>query len=224
MADFLSALVHELRTPLTALRGALGLLTSEAEEGGAGVGDFSAIAIRNAARLANLLDDLAVYARLRNPESRVTPRPLDLATLLEQATERVQAVAEERGVTLWAHLPAFDAVADEPLLRDAVARMLFYAVRVTPRDGTVTVSAERVAGHVVVRVADQGRAVAEDDQPSMFEPFSQVARRGVDSADRAALDLAIAKLVAERHDGAIEYRQITGGGVVRLTLGDFQQV
>jgi signal transduction histidine kinase len=219
VADFLSALVHELRTPLTALRGALGLLVADAADGNDAAREFGDIAARNALKLAALLDDVAAYARLKNPDSHVTPRRIDLQSVFEQAAEKVQPAAAERGVTVLAHVPTCDAVADEALLRDAVARMLHYAVRVTPREGTVAVSAETVSGRVVVRVIDQGRALAEEDQPSVFEPFSQVARRGVDSADRAALDLAIARLVAERHDGSIEYRQITGGGVVRLTLG-----
>lgn len=219
MADFLSALVHELRTPLTALRGALGLLGAEAAEGNDAAREFADIAARNAVRLAALLDDLAIYARLKNPDSRVTPRRIDLQTVFEHAAEKVQPAAAERGVTVLAHVPTFDAVADETMLGDAVVRMLHYAVRVTPRDGTVAVSAETVSGRVVVRVVDQGKSLSEEDQPAVFDPFSRVARRGVDSADRAGLDLAIARLVAERHDGSIEYRQITGGGVVRLTLG-----
>ena len=219
MADFLSSLVHELRTPLTALRGSLGLLTSETDTASAEVRNFSAIALRNASKLTNLLDDLASYAKLRHPECPVTPVPVDLSPLFEDAAEKVQPVAEDRHVTVEVQLASFGVRADEAMLREAVTRMLFYAVRVTPRDGMVKISAETVGDKVVVRVADQGKPVNEDDFTGVFEPFSATARRGVDSADRAGLDLAIAKLVAERHDGTVEYRQITGGGVVRLTLG-----
>jgi signal transduction histidine kinase len=219
VADFLSSLVHEFRTPLTALRGSLSLLTSEAEGTAPTVVELAEIAARNASRLIFLLDDLATYARLRRPDCVAAFTALDLSILLEQAAERVQPVAEERRVTVEVQLAPFDAVADEAILRDAVARMIFYAVRVTPRDGTVRVSAETVGDRVVIRVSDQGRALAESDRAELFEPFSPVARRGVDSADRAGLDLAIAKIAAERHDGFVEYRQVTGGGVVRLTLG-----
>lgn len=219
MADFLSSLVHELRTPLTALRGSLGLLSSDTDTASPDVREFSAIALRNASKLVNLLDDLADYAKLRHPECVVSPGPINLSTLLEDAAEQVQPVAEERGVTVEVQLAPFDGSADEAMLRNAVTRMVFYAVRVTPRDGVVKISVETVADRVVVRVADQGKPLIEDDFVAVFEPFSPLARRGVDSADRAGLDLAIAKIVAERHNGAIEYRQITGGGVVRLTLG-----
>jgi signal transduction histidine kinase len=166
-----------------------------------------------------MLDDVAAYARIRSPDTRVTRRRVALQALFEQCAERVQPAAADRGVTVLAHVPTFDVDADEAMLREAVTRMLHYAVRVSPRDGTAAVSAETVSGRVVVRVIDQGTPVAEDDQPGLFEPFSLAARRGADAGGRAGLDLAIARLVAERHDGSIEYRQITGGGVVRLTLG-----
>jgi len=221
VADFLSALVHEARTPLTALHGALSLMAAEDAPDPGTVREFGSIALRNAKKLVHLLDDLAVYARLRNPEFATHTVPVaDLSHVFEDAAGRVQPVAETRGVTVSVQLVPFGVVADESQLKDAVARLIFYAVRVTPLDGLVTVSAEIAAGRVVVRVADQGRPLTEDLRREVFEPFSPTARRGVDSADRAGLDLAIAKLVAERHDGTIEYLQTATGGVVRLTLGD----
>jgi signal transduction histidine kinase len=238
VTDFLAALVHELRTPLTALKGSLGLLSAMVGELPPDAAQFSTLAVRNAGKLAGLLDDVAAYVRVREPERSLAIVPVDLSSLLEWAAERVQPVAEERGVTVsaavvttdlpaagfadeWdgAEPPGLTVDADEELLRDAVARLLYYAVRVTPKDGRVMVGAERVSDRVVLRVADQGRPVAEQDVPAMFEPFSTVARRGVDGADRAGLDLTIARLIAERHDGTLEYRQITGGGVLRMTLG-----
>jgi signal transduction histidine kinase len=219
VADFLSLLVHELRTPLTSLRGALVLLSSVAGEASEDVRDFSAIADRGAARLAGLLDDTAAYARLRQAEVRISITAVDLTSLLEHAAECAQPIAEIRGVTIEVQRPAVDAYADDGMLRDAVSRMLSYAVRVTPWGGLVRVSTEMAAGRTVIRVADQGKSVREADLGSLFDPFSPVARRGVDSADRAGLDLAIARLVAEHHHGTLEYRQLTGGGVVRLTLG-----
>lgn len=223
MADFLSSLVHELRTPLTSMRGALTLLASAAGEAPDDMREFSAIADRNAGRLSSLLDDVAAYARLQLPECPVTQTVVDLTSLLERAVDVAQPVAEGRGVTIEVQRPLFDARADETLLRDGVARMVFYAVRVTPREGLVVVSAEAVDGRIVIRVADQGKPVGDADLDRLFEPFSPIARRGVDSADRAGLDLAIAKLVAERHEGSFEYRQLTGGGAVRLTLGPGSQ-
>ena len=217
MTDFLSSLVHELRTPLTALRGSLGLLSSESDDAAA-VREFSGIALRNASRLANLLDDVATYARLRDPACPVMMAPVDLSLLLEHAAERVQPLAEERGVTVEAQLVPFGALADEALLRDAVIRMMGYAVRVTPRNGMVRVGAEAVAGRAVFRVTDQGHPLPEDQHDAVFEPFDTAASRG-GAAGGVGLSLAIAKAVAERHGGSIEYRQITGGGVVRLTAG-----
>lgn len=218
MAEFLSTLVHELRTPLTALRGSLGLLSAAIPDGADEARELGEIASRNVVKLAALLDAVAAFASLRTAEAPLSVAALDLTLLLERAVERVQPVAGERGVTVEAQLPPFDATADEPMLGDAVARMLFYAVRVTPKGGRVRVGAETSGGRVVICVADEGRAVREEERDRLFEPFSPVARRGVDSADRAGLDLAIAGLVAGRHGGSIEYRQLTAGGVVRLSV------
>lgn len=218
MPDFLSSLVHELRTPLTSLRGALSLLSGVADDGSEDVRGFSAIADRGAAWLASILDDVAAYARLQQTDVPVAFAAVDLTSLLERTAERVQPLAETRGVTIEVRRPSVDASGNEAMLRDAVSRMLFYAVRVTPRDGLVRVNAELAGGRTVIRVADQGNPVSDADLESLFEPFSLVARRGANLGNRTGLDLAIAKLIAEQHGGTLGYRQITGGGVIRLTL------
>jgi signal transduction histidine kinase len=219
LADFLSLLVHELRTPLTSLCGSLGLLSGEISGASEDVRDFAAIASRSATRLVSLLDDVAAYARLRRADVRVAPAAVDLTLILEHAAQRVQPLAERRGVTIEVQQPSVGADGDDGLLRDAVSRILFYAVRATPREGRVRVSADAAGGQIVIRVTDEGKPVRDADLESLFDPFSVVALRRSDTADRAGLDLAIAKLVAELHHGTLEYRQLTGGGAVRLTLG-----
>jgi signal transduction histidine kinase len=208
--DFLSSLVHELRTPLTALQGSLGLLSGSLADGSEEARVFGDIALRNVARLSHLLDDVAAFVRLERPDVSVTRVSVDVPSIFERAGERVRAVAASRGVTVEMQHASCDATVDEGLLLDAVTRLLFYAVRVTPRSGQVCVSAEQADGGIAIRVTDRGRHVPDSDVARIFEPFSPAARRGVDSADRAGLDLAIAKLVAERHGGSIDYQQVPG--------------
>jgi signal transduction histidine kinase len=218
LRDFLATLVHELRTPLTALRGSLGLLSGALPDDGGDARSFTAIAERNAAKLAGLLDDLAAYARLLQPEAAAAARSVDLALLLEQAVDRVEAVVAERGVSVAVAPPEGNLTGDAEMLCDAVTRLLRYAVRVTPRNGRVRVGAAVAAEEAVIDVADEGRPVQEEHASLVLEPFGAVARRGVDAADRPGLDLAIAKLVAERHGGSLTFRQAAEGGVFRMTI------
>jgi signal transduction histidine kinase len=142
--SFLSMLVHELRTPLTALRGSLGLLTCAVESAAPEVRSFAAIADRNADRLASMLDDVAEYWRLNDPSMLLNRGHTDIADTVQRAIEQVQALIDERGIVLDVQTTPAGATIDPALVRTAVARLLSYALRVSPTKSTLHVRIETV--------------------------------------------------------------------------------
>ena len=90
------------------------------------------------------------------------------------------------------------------------------AIRHTPADGSVTVSAEAVNGAIEVEVADTGGGVPADQRDRVFDPFY----RG-DAARHepgAGLGLAISRAIVEAHGGRIWLEDAAVGTRVRFTL------
>jgi signal transduction histidine kinase len=221
---FLSMLVHELRTPLTAVRGSLGLLAGQIEGASPEVRSFAAIADRNAEKLASMLTDLAEYVRLADPAAPLNRERVDVVDSVRRAIDQVQALADERGIVLDVRASEADATIDPALIRMAVAGLLSYALRVSPKHATLLVRVETVDGGgaigdrsgagVVVWVADGGSVVAAESAARMFEPFSAVARRGVGPG----LGLAIAQRIATLHGGVLDFCSTNQGGLFSLRL------
>jgi signal transduction histidine kinase len=232
--EFVATLVHELRTPLTALRGSLGLLTDAVEGADSDVRNFASIADRNAERLAAQLDEVAVYCRVVDSATRPSLETTDITDAVQRAVDQVQPLVDDRGsiVEVEAVGGSIDAVVDSAMIRLAVARLVSYAVRVSPKKSTIRVRVEAAdgggvdgagvlgRGGVVISVSDAGQPVAPGDAARIFEPFSALARRGADSAMRTGLSLAIAARIAVLHGGALAFSSsdAAGGGLFTLRL------
>jgi two-component system sensor histidine kinase CpxA len=115
---------------------------------------------------------------------------------------------------------------EEELLRSAFENVIRNAVRYSPADATVGITARRVADEgqqgdrVEVVVRDHGPGVPEKDLGLIFEPFYRVdAARGHCSAGGEGLGLAIAARAVALHGGGIEARNLEAGGLsVTITL------
>ena len=95
---------------------------------------------------------------------------------------------------------AFDAECS-PRLTRVLQNLLSNAVRHTPADGTVLISATRVGSELALAVQDNGTGIAPEDLPHVFEPFYRAdpARSG----PGAGLGLALAKRIVEAMGGSI---------------------
>jgi len=216
---FVSALIHELRTPLTALRGSLGLLAVAVEAAGPEVQSFAGIADRNAEKLTSMLDEAAEYSRLSDPAAVVNRVRTDVVDTVERAIEQVQPLINERGVVLEVRTTPSDATIDGALVRVAVARLLSYAVRVSPKASTLRIGVETGEdAQIVVTVSDCGKAIGADSVTRIFEPFSTVARRSLEPGVQTGLGLVVAQAIARLHGGAIAFAPTGQGGLFTMRL------
>src|SRR5262249_8369999 len=204
---FLEQASHELRTPLAALRAEVDLsLRRErsAEELTAALHSVS----QETDRLAQLADDLLLLARADNGRLPLHRQVIQLRATLESAAALFAARALEAGISLDVRTPDATLDADPLRLRQALVNLLDNALRHTPRDGTVQLTATVSDAAVHIVVSDTGprtHAPANgDDQPSPHSP---------------GLGLRIVRAVAASHHGTTHISQNPdGGAIVRLTL------
>jgi signal transduction histidine kinase len=159
LRSFVSTLVHELGTPLTALRGSLGLLTEVVEDAAPEVRSLAAIADRNAGKLASLLVEVADYWQLSHPSAPLNREPTDVVDAVQGAIEQVQSLVDQRGIVLDVQTTPVDMTVDPALVRIAIAHLLSYALRVSPKTSTLQVRIETVdsAGATGRQPAAEGR-------------------------------------------------------------------
>ncbi|MFJ8201424.1 DUF4118 domain-containing protein [Streptomyces sp. NPDC096152] len=209
----LAAVSHDLRTPLAGIKAAVSSLRSEdvewSEEDRAelleGIED-------GADRLDHLVGNLLDMSRLQT--GTVTPliREIDLDEVVPMALGGVPEGSVEMDVP--ESLPMVRV--DPGLLERSVANLVENAVKYSPPDRPVLVSASALADRVEVRVVDGGPGVPDAAKERIFEPF----QRYGDSPRGAGvgLGLAVARGFAEAMGGTLAADDTPGGGLT-MVLG-----
>jgi signal transduction histidine kinase len=186
---FLADASHELRTPVTTL---LGNVEYAARHGASA--EVLEELVRDARRLARLVDDLLVLERAGSVDSPV-------GEVVDVAGAVRSVVAGHDGRVVAARVgPAFVS-GDAGELARALENLVENALVHGPPDALVTVSVVRAAGRVVLTVRDQGPGPDPADVERLFERFWR--GPGASARPGSGLGLSIVAAIAERHGGAV---------------------
>jgi PAS domain S-box-containing protein len=210
--EFLSIASHELRTPLNALSLYLqGTKRLNERDNREALGDSLEKAIRQVARLTELVDGLLDASRITEGRLQLNRKPLDLADLVADAVENVRGVAEVAGSTIRVSPNAkpiagsFDQLRMEQLLTNLLHNAIKYG-RGRPIDVGISVNGVEAS----VTIADEGIGIAERDQERIFSRFERAA--SVRHYGGLGLGLYICKSIVEAHGGSISVESNVGEG------------
>lgn len=206
--DFVGNVSYELRTPLTTIIGYSELLEHSGEnlsERGRG----HAAAVRAAAtQLARSIDDVLDMAQIDADEMALDIGDVDVAELLSGAVERWARDAETGRVKVLVEHPADIGLirGDQRRLDQILDHLVENALRQTPPEGQVTLSARRALGEIQLQVADTGRGIPFHVQAHIFDRFIGRDRGG------PGLGLALVKALTELHGGWVALESEPGAG------------
>jgi signal transduction histidine kinase len=217
--DLIAAVSHDLRTPLASLRLLAEAIEDEVVDSTTRRRYVEQLGV-HIRSLGGLIDDLFELARLQAGEIEWSLQQVQLDELVGETVEAMQPHARERGIVAQVVLPAkLPPVRANP---EKVQRVLFNliqnAIRHTPRDGTVTVRAERRERQVEIEVADTGEGIAPSERERVFEPFHRGGTEAARTRSGAGLGLTICRAIVEAHGGQIHLLDSGSGTRVSFTL------
>jgi signal transduction histidine kinase len=203
--DFLADVSHELRTPLAALRTFNQLLLESAGEDPEARAEFLESSASQIERLDWLAQNLLELSKLDSGLVLLDLRPDDLRAAVESAAHQHDALAKRRGVRIQLDLP--DAPIrirhDPPRIGQVVANLVGNAVKFTPKDGVVRVSAATEPGGARVDVTDTGVGIDAGELPHIFERFYRGSRANEARGAGSGLGLAIVRSIVDMHGGTV---------------------
>src|ERR1700709_1261513 len=204
-----NAIAHDLRTPVTRSRARREEPARTAESSA----DLHAAIDRATIDLDGIVTVFQALLRIAEIEAgsrRASFQRVDLVAALEGVADLYGAVAEEKGVNLTVtHPRQLEVNGDAALIQQAVANLVDNAVKFSPENGTVKLSAALDGRRIRLTVTDEGPGIPEEDRSRATERFYRGdTARGTPGT---GLGLALVQAVAYLHGGMLRLEDARPG-------------
>ena len=216
--QFAAFLVHDLKNPVNSieLHAQLVLRDSTASDRSKRAAQSIQQETRALLRMITNLLDIA-----KGDEGRLAPalQTIEAAPLVRAVIDDLEITATGNGVTLVVELGGVERLHVDPdLMHRVLANLVENAIRHAPESTEIRITGRRGAGHVELRVADEGAGVPAELRDKVFERFES-GHAGATRANRG-LGLAFCKLAIEAHGGRIWVEDGSPGAVFAMRIPD----
>jgi signal transduction histidine kinase len=217
--SFVAMLSHEFRTPLASIDSAAQMIElSGAVEAPSVLTRLQRI--RNTTRkMADLVELFLSADALDQGALALKPEPVALGQLLEEVRAGLTGTEAEERLELSVEAPDRALLADAPFLGVAVGNLVQNALRYSPPDTAVRVSAGDDGSGIVIRVADQGRGMSPDEVERIGSIYFRASSsRGTKGS---GLGLYMTQKIVAAHGGTLTVESVRDeGSVFTIRLPD----
>jgi signal transduction histidine kinase len=155
-----------------------------------------------------LVDDLFDLCAGGHSKLSIRKEVVALDDVVERAAETARRLVAARQHRLTVSLPPerLSLEADALRLAQVLTNLLSNAAKFTDPGGHIWLSGSAEAGQIVLRVRDNGRGIARDMLPRVFDLFHQIQRRDGVATGGLGIGLALVKSLVELHGGSVTAR------------------
>ncbi|MDX1521078.1 MAG: ATP-binding protein, partial [Anaerolineae bacterium] len=218
--EFINIAAHELRTPLGAI---LGHASSVEKRAPPRLQKYISFITISALRMRTMIDAMLTIQRLDAGTAFLNVSPVDIGSVLQKLANDYRPMAELEGHVLNLHLaddiPEIEV--DSEKIGLVFSNLISNAIKFTPEEGHITISALDYGDSILITVEDSGIGLAPEDQAQIFERFYQV--RAEDMAQFGMLGvgaghggigigLTIVKHLIDLHQGEVWVESERGKG------------
>jgi signal transduction histidine kinase len=214
--DLIAAVSHDLRTPLASVRAMVEALADEVVTDQATINRYHQTIQHQVSNLALLIDDLFELSKIDSGRLQLKLEGGTISDIISDTLESMRAQAVARHIRLTGEVDPNTPhlTMDSAKIQRVIFNLVQNAIRHTPADGSISISAASVADGVKVEVRDTGEGIAGEDLPRIFEQFYRGEKSRSRSTGGAGLGLAIAKGIIEAHGGRIWVDSKVGEGTI----------
>ncbi|PKH20254.1 histidine kinase [Pseudomonas sp. 43NM1] len=212
--DLVAVVSHDLRNPMTVISMLCGMMQKAFSSDGQHTSRRIATAIdtmqQATSRMNTLLEDLLDTSKIDAGRYTITPQPLAVAEMFEEANALLSPLALDKDIEISFHAePQLKINADPERLFQVLSNLVGNAIKFTPRSGKIGVVAMASGDEIVFSVRDTGEGIPPDQLPFVFDRYWTV-KEGNPSG--TGLGLYITQGIVEAHGGRIEAQSEVGRG------------
>lgn len=219
-SNLLRAISHDLRTPLTSISGnASNLLTSGEQFDRETLRSLYSDIYDDSVWLINLVENLLASTRIEEGSVQLKLTTTFADELIAESVRHVHPEEHGRTVTVCPTEELLPVRADAGLAVQVLVNLLNNALKYSPADAGIWVSAEKDHGFIRFSVSNEGSSIPDEEKPKLFEMFYVGSRNLSDGRRGLGLGLALCRSIVEAHGGTIEVLdRMPQGTVFTFTL------
>jgi len=203
---------HEMRTPLTAIQGSSELMGRYAlpEEKRK---QIAALINSESKRLARMIEVFLNVERLSAGQMELKHERFPAPAVVDACVERARLLAERKQIHIEVEpLPEENLTGDRELMEYAVYNLLTNAVKYSPPETTVRVSAKRERDRLYLAVKDEGIGMDRREVKKIFQKFYRTKSAEKSGEVGTGIGLSIVEQIVIQHGGTIEVTSSRGRG------------
>ena len=219
-ANLLRSISHDLRTPLTSISGNASNLISNGND----IDDATKKQIYediygDSLWLINLVENLLAVTRLEEGRMNINLTTELVGDVIAEALKHIHKKSEMQKITVIQQDELILAKMDARLIVQVLINLLDNAIKYTPSDSQITITAKRNEETVSVSVADNGNGIADEQKSRVFDMFYTGANKIVDCRRSVGLGLSLCKSIINAHGGEITITDnVPHGAIFTFTL------
>lgn len=209
---FIADASHELKTPLAILRGEFEVFLNR-ERNPEEVRSLIVSGVQELGHLSRIVEDLLILARVDAGSSVLAKSLTRLDEVVLDVITQLESMSRQKEVKIRMNLSGdlFVVQGDTDLLRVLIKNLIENAIKHSPAKQVVEIRLRSSQEWLDLEVTDHGCGIAPLVLPRIFERFYRGPERPETSQKEtqgAGLGLAIAKKIAELHNGEIKVSSI----------------
>lgn len=212
---FFSIIAHDLKGTLGGFMGMTEILAEEMSNmAEAEIQDYLGTLRDASVNLFRLLENLLQWARLKQGAIHFNPETIKFLTVGNECLALLKEAAKNKNIRIVKEIDGNILVfADNNILQTIVRNLISNAVKFTPKDGTVKLSAKITDEQsVTISVKDSGIGMSQDMIATLFNPGARNGRPGTEGEPSTGLGLMLCKEFIETLGGKIKVESEEGKG------------
>lgn len=215
-SDFVDNVSHELRTPVTSIKLFSQMLGTGQVTDPDRQREYHRLLASESDRLMRMVENMLDFSRIVAGRMRLRLEPIDTADYLDELHRQLQIQARPTGHRIHLHLgrdlPC--CMLDRDAIARAVANLVSNAIKYSPKDQEITLTAQRRDGMLSIMVRDRGVGIPPQDLPHVFDRFYRARHGDTDHIQGTGLGLTIVRDTVQRHGGHVRIDSRLGEGTV----------
>jgi len=153
--------------------------------------------------LTNLVENLLYSTRIEEGRMVLKTSPELVSEIIEEAMQHIRPKVKSHSVTTACEDDFLMVRADGKLIVQVIINLVDNALKYTPDDASISITAENKNGMAEIKIADTGRGISNAEKEKIFDKFYSGEHKIADNRRSLGLGLYLCKAIVEAHGGTI---------------------